>query len=153
MLHFLKISSLETTFQNSLRANYENFDRIEDRKSAVTFYAVNCRTSHTHQSIEKFSRNRFSLLSSSSPTEPMCFLPFFFFKLNFKKNLWFFKKIVGPKITSKAIWTWSKRQILYIFGILKISNFLGIHSNPHPQTTLPLNNLTLKHPHPKTPSP
>ena len=134
MLHFLKITSLETTFQNNLRVNYENFERIEDRKSAVTFYAVNCRTYDIPYSIEKCSRNRFRILSVSKSIEVTCFWPVFCFKLNFTKNLWFFKKKFCRKIIAKEYWTTSKHQISYMFYILELSIFLGIdpkYNRPH----------------------
>ena len=52
---FSEISSLETTFQNSLRANYENFDRIEDRKLAITFKAQHFPNSHRPYFVGKYS--------------------------------------------------------------------------------------------------
>ena len=66
---FSEISSLETTFQNSLRVNYENFDRIEDRKLAITFKAQNFPNSHRPYFVGKYSEIRYRLVLGSRSTE------------------------------------------------------------------------------------
>ena len=43
---FCEVFEPRNALSNSLRANYENFDQIEDRKLAITFkvrnYAISC---------------------------------------------------------------------------------------------------------------
>ena len=84
---FSEISSLETTFQNSLRANYENFDRIEDRKMAITFKSPNLTNSSWPYLVGKCSRNLSRVVSGWSPMEPMWFL-LILFKIVFKIEFW-----------------------------------------------------------------
>jgi len=62
-------------FTNNLRANYENFDRIKDRKLAITFIAPNCTKFCWPQFVDKWSRNRSRLVSVSRSIQLTWFWP------------------------------------------------------------------------------
>ena len=103
---FSEISSLETTFQNSLRANYENFDRIEDRKLAITFKVPNPTHFCWYYNIEKGSRNRSRAVSGWKSMEVTWFLPIFykiFFQIMFLSKIYGFSKKIFFQNNQKTI--------------------------------------------------
>ena len=126
---FCEVFEPRNSLSNSLRANYENFDRIEDRKLAITFKVRNCPISCWPLFTEKCSRNRSKLVSGSSPIEPTWFLPLvskIFFKIEFYEKFMGFLKKFFFKMIKKTLRTRSKQWILYMFYISKVSFSQGI---------------------------
>ena len=108
---FCEVFEPRNALSNSLRANYENFDQIEDRKLAITFKVRNCAISCWPLFIEKCSRNRSKLVSGSSPIKPKWFLPLLYkisFKIEFYEKFMGFQKTIffqnhQQKITNKIL--------------------------------------------------
>ena len=59
---FCEVFEPRNALSNSLRANYENFDQIEDRKLAISFKVRNCTNSCWPLLTGKCSRNRSRLV-------------------------------------------------------------------------------------------
>ena len=115
LLHFLKFSSPETSFQIVYGRITKIDARIEDRKFAITFKVLICPKFHWPYSIEKCSRIRLRPVWASRSIAIIWFPSLSSLKSNFEQNLWFIQKIFLDQIHQKTCQTRYKPQISYIF--------------------------------------
>ena len=86
---FREVFEPRNKMSNSLRANYENFYRIEDREMAITFKSPNFTNSRWPYFVGKCSKNRSRVVLGWSPRD---FCPFYTqlsLKFSFEQSKYF----------------------------------------------------------------
>ena len=83
---FCEIFEPRNKMSNKLRANYENFDRIEDRKMTIIFKSLNLTNSWWPYFVGKCSKNRCRVVLGWSPRDLCPIDKNLALKLSFEQN-------------------------------------------------------------------